>query len=75
MDMEGFAKVLVDPKYGEILGVHIIGPRAADSIAQAVVALEYEVTAKDMFSISYAHPTYIRSAKRSLYASIWSAGN
>ncbi|MCT4316842.1 dihydrolipoyl dehydrogenase [Elizabethkingia anophelis] len=63
MDMEGFAKVLVDPKYGEILGVHIIGPRAADSIAQAVVALEYEVTAKDMFSISYAHPTYTEVLK------------
>ncbi|MDE5432557.1 dihydrolipoyl dehydrogenase [Elizabethkingia meningoseptica] len=63
MDMEGFAKVLVDPKYGEILGVHIIGPRAADSIAQAVVALEYEVTAKDMFSISYAHPTYTETLK------------
>ncbi len=58
MDTDGFAKVLVEPKYGEILGVHIIGPRAADLIAQAVVALEYEVTAKDMFSISYAHPTY-----------------
>ncbi|OPC21851.1 dihydrolipoyl dehydrogenase [Elizabethkingia meningoseptica] len=63
MDTEGFAKVLVDPKYGEILGVHIIGPRAADSIAQAVVALENEVTAKDMFSISYAHPTYTETLK------------
>lgn len=58
MDTEGFAKVLVDPKYGEVLGVHIIGARAADLIAQAVVALEYEVTAKDMFSLSYAHPTF-----------------
>jgi len=58
MDTDGFVKVLVSPKYGEILGVHIIGPRAADLIAQAVVALEYEVTAKDMFQISYAHPTY-----------------
>jgi len=58
MDTEGFVKVLVEPKYGEVLGVHIIGPRSADLIAQAVVALEYEVTAKDMFRISYAHPTY-----------------
>ncbi|WP_311772945.1 hypothetical protein [Elizabethkingia anophelis] len=40
-----------------------MGPRAADSIAQAVVALEYEVTAKDMFSISYAHPTYTETLK------------
>jgi dihydrolipoamide dehydrogenase len=58
MEKEGFAKVLSEPKYGEVLGVHIIGPRAADLIAQAVVALEYEVTDKDMFNISYAHPTY-----------------
>ncbi|MPS72299.1 MAG: dihydrolipoyl dehydrogenase [Chryseobacterium sp.] len=58
METEGFVKVLSDPKYGELLGVHIIGARAADLIAQAVVGLEYEVTANDMASISYAHPTY-----------------
>jgi len=58
MDTEGFVKVLSDPKYGELLGVHIIGARAADLIAQAVVGLEYEVTANDMASICYAHPTY-----------------
>lgn len=63
MDTEGFAKVLVDPKYGEILGVHIIGARAADLIAQAVIAQEYEVTAEDMFRISYAHPTYSEALK------------
>ncbi|KZE76593.1 dihydrolipoamide dehydrogenase [Myroides marinus] len=58
MDTDGFVKVLTDPKYGEILGVHIIGARAADLIAQTVVGLEYEVTASDMANISYAHPTY-----------------
>ncbi|SHG55289.1 dihydrolipoamide dehydrogenase [Chryseobacterium oranimense] len=58
METEGFVKVLSDPKYGELLGVHIIGARAADLIAQAVVGLEYEVTANDMASICYAHPTY-----------------
>jgi len=58
METEGFVKVLSDPKYGELLGVHIIGARAADLIAQAVVGLEYEVTANDMAIISYAHPTY-----------------
>ncbi|SDG03265.1 dihydrolipoyl dehydrogenase [Epilithonimonas hungarica] len=58
METEGFVKVLSDPKYGELLGVHIIGARAADLIAQAVVGLEYEVTANDMASMSYAHPTY-----------------
>lgn len=63
MDLEGFAKVLVDPKYGEVLGVHIIGARAADLIAQGVIAQEYEVTAEDMFRISYAHPTYSEALK------------
>jgi len=65
MDTEGFVKVLADPKYGELLGVHIIGARAADLIAQAVVGLEYEVTAEDMARISYAHPTYAEVLKES----------
>jgi dihydrolipoamide dehydrogenase len=65
MDTEGFVKVLADPKYGELLGVHIIGARAADLIAQAVVGLEYEVTADDMSRISYAHPTYAEVLKES----------
>lgn len=63
MEQEGFVKVISDPKYGELLGVHIIGARAADLIAQAVVGLEYEVTAGDMASISYAHPTYSEALK------------
>ncbi|KFF20733.1 dihydrolipoyl dehydrogenase [Chryseobacterium sp. JM1] len=63
MDTDGFAKVLVDPKYGEVLGVHIIGARAADLIAQAVIAQEFEVTAEDMFRISYAHPSYSEALK------------
>lgn len=63
MEKDGFAKVLTDPKYGEILGIHIIGPRAADLIAQGVIAMEYEVTDEDMFRISYAHPTYSEALK------------
>ncbi|CAM4387386.1 dihydrolipoamide dehydrogenase [Pedobacter westerhofensis] len=63
MDTDGFVKVLVSPQYGEVLGVHIIGPRAADVIAQSVVGMEYEVTAEDMYRISYAHPTYSEALK------------
>lgn len=63
MDTDGFVKVLVSPKYGEILGVHIIGPRAADVIAQSVVGMEFEVTAEAMSRISYAHPTYSEALK------------
>ncbi|ACU64525.1 dihydrolipoyl dehydrogenase [Chitinophaga pinensis] len=63
MDTEGFVKVLADPKYGEILGVHIVGARAADLIAQAVTAMEFEITVNEMGKISYAHPTYAEVLK------------
>jgi dihydrolipoamide dehydrogenase len=63
MESEGFAKILSDPKYGELLGVHIIGPRAADLIAQGVIGIHYETTDEDMTRISYAHPTYSEALK------------
>lgn len=63
MDTDGFVKVLVSPQYGEVLGVHIIGPRAADVIALTVVGMEHEITVEGMFSISYAHPTYAEALK------------
>jgi dihydrolipoamide dehydrogenase len=62
-DTDGFVKVLSDPKYGEILGVHIIGPRAADLIAQAVTAMEFELVAAELGRISYAHPTFAEALK------------
>jgi len=63
MESDGFVKVITEPKYGEILGVHIIGPRAADLIAQPVIGMTYETTDEDMFRISYAHPTYSEALK------------
>lgn len=63
MDTDGFVKVLTEPKYGELLGVHIIGPRAADLIAQPVTGMHYEITDEDMFRMSYAHPTYAEAIK------------
>lgn len=62
-DTDGFTKVLTGIKYGEILGVHIIGARAADMIAQAVIAITYEATDEDLFRMSYAHPTYSETLK------------
>lgn len=58
METEGFVKILSDPKYGELLGVHIIGARAADLITQALIGLEAEVTASEMGAACYPHPTY-----------------
>ncbi len=54
---EGFIKVVSDAKYGEILGVHIIGPLATEIIAEAVTALEMEATVEDLMFTIHAHPT------------------
>ncbi|WP_154852623.1 dihydrolipoyl dehydrogenase [Cyclobacterium xiamenense] len=57
-DVDGLVKVLADAETDEILGVHMIGPRTADMIAEAVVAMEYRASAEDIARMSHAHPTY-----------------
>ena len=59
----GFVKVLAHKETDEILGVHMIGPRAADLIAEAVVAMEYKASAEDIARICHAHPTYAEALK------------
>ena len=54
---DGFVKVVADAKYGEILGVHIIGPLATELIAEAVTAMEMEATVEEMMFTIHAHPT------------------
>lgn len=54
---EGFIKIVSDAKYGEILGVHIIGPQATELIAEAVTAMELEGTVEDLMWTIHAHPT------------------
>jgi dihydrolipoamide dehydrogenase len=54
---EGFIKIVTDATYGEILGVHIIGPNATELIAESVLALEMECTAEELANIIHAHPT------------------
>jgi dihydrolipoamide dehydrogenase len=54
---EGFIKIISDADYGEILGVHIIGPQATELIAEAVVAIELEATVEDLMWTIHAHPT------------------
>jgi len=63
MEKEGFVKVLTAPKYGELLGLHIIGPRGAGLVVQGINGMEYKVTDEDMFRISYSHPTYSEALK------------
>ena len=66
MDTEGFVKVLVDKDTDEILGIHIVGARAADLIAEAVVALEYRASSEDIARMSHAHPTYAEAIKEAM---------
>ena len=54
---EGFIKIVSDADYGEILGVHIIGPQATELIAEAVIAMELEATVEDLVWTIHAHPT------------------
>jgi len=68
MDTDGFVKVLADAKTDEILGVHMIGPRAADMIAEAVVAMEFRASAEDIARICHAHPTYTEALKEAAMA-------
>ncbi len=58
MDIDGLIKVLADKDTDEILGVHMIGPRVADMIAEATVAMEFRASAEDIARISHPHPTY-----------------
>lgn len=67
-DTDGFVKILADAKTDEILGVHMIGPRCADLIAEAVVAMEYRASAEDISRMSHAHPTFAEAIKEAALA-------
>ena len=56
-DPTGFVKVVAEARYGEVLGVHIVGPHATDLIAEAVVALEHEATLESLARSVHPHPT------------------
>ena len=68
MDIEGLVKVLAHAETDEILGVHMIGARAADMIAEAVVAMEFRASAEDIARMSHAHPTYTEAMKEACLA-------
>lgn len=68
MDLDGLVKILADKTTDEILGVHIIGARAADMIAAGVVAMEFRASAEDVARMSHAHPTYMEAVKEACLA-------
>jgi dihydrolipoamide dehydrogenase len=67
-DTDGFIKILADSKTDEVLGVHMIGPRVADLIAEAVVAMEFRASAEDIARMSHSHPTYAEAVKEAALA-------
>lgn len=68
MDTDGFVKILADAKTDEVLGVHMIGARTADLIAEAVTAMEFKASAEDIARMSHAHPTYAEAIKEAALA-------
>ena len=68
MDVDGLVKVLAHKETDEILGVHMIGARAADMIAEAVMAMEFRASAEDVSRMSHAHPTYTEAFKEACLA-------
>lgn len=68
MDLDGMVKVLAHKETDEILGVHIVGARAADMIAEAVALMEFRASAEDASRMSHAHPTYTEAFKEACLA-------
>lgn len=68
MDLDGMVKVLAHKETDEILGVHIVGARAADMIAEAVALMEFRASAEDAARMSHAHPTYTEAFKEASLA-------
>jgi dihydrolipoamide dehydrogenase len=67
-ESEGIVKVLADKSTDELLGIHILGARAADMIAEAVIAMEFRATAEDVARISHAHPSFTEAIREACLA-------
>ncbi|MFV8224522.1 dihydrolipoyl dehydrogenase [Christiangramia aquimixticola] len=67
-DIDGLVKILADEKTDEVLGVHMIGARTADLIAEAVTAMEFRASAEDISRMSHAHPTFAEAVKEAALA-------
>lgn len=67
-DVEGLVKILSDKETDEVLGFHVIGPRAADLVAEGVIAMEFRASAEDIARSSHAHPTFAEAVKEAALA-------
>lgn len=71
-ETEGFAKVVVDARYGEVLGVHLVGPHVTDLVSEAVVALSCEATAEELVHSIHPHPTLSEALMEAAHAAVGS---
>lgn len=67
-ETDGFVKIVAEKKYDEVLGVHIIGPRATELVAEAVMALRMEVTVEELVRTIHAHPTMSEAVGEAAHA-------
>ena len=67
-ETEGFVKIVADKKYDELLGVHMIGPRATELVAEATVALRLEATVEELIRTIHAHPTMAEAISEAAHA-------
>ena len=67
-ETEGFVKIVADKKYDEILGVHMIGPRSTELVAEAVLALRLECTVEELVKTIHAHPTFSEAIGEAAHA-------
>ena len=67
-EADGFVKIVADTKYDEVLGVHLIGPRSTELVAEAVVALRLESTVEELVRTVHAHPTFSEAVGEAAHA-------
>jgi dihydrolipoamide dehydrogenase len=67
-ETEGFVKIVAERKYDEVLGVHMIGPRATELVAEAVLALRLECTVEELIRTIHAHPTFSEGVAEAAHA-------
>jgi dihydrolipoamide dehydrogenase len=67
-ESEGFVKIVAERKYDEVLGVHMIGPRSTELVAEAVLALRLECTVEELIRTIHAHPTFSEAVGEAAHA-------
>ena len=65
---EGLVKIIADKKYNEVIGMHIIGPRATDLIAEGALAIRLEATVDELISTIHSHPTVTETMREAALA-------